>query len=258
MSSRPTAIAAPGLVLSQPTRHDEPVEEVAAGDELDRIGHDLPAHERGLHALGAHRDAVRDRDRVELHRRPARGPDALLHERREAPLVEVAGHRLDPRGRDADDRLGEVLVGEADGLEHRARAGAVGAVGQRGGDGASPDRKVGRRAGWTSSGVSEVVGRWDVGRAAPSVRARGARRSGRGYAIGVGGRSRVDARRVRRPPRRRWRRSAPAPSRSRRCPRGASGARTGRPRRRCPRRRAGGPPGPRGRRSPRRPGRPRA
>ena len=32
---------------------------------------------------------------------------------------------------DADDRLGEVLVGEADGLEHRPRAGPVGAVGDR-------------------------------------------------------------------------------------------------------------------------------
>ena len=31
---------------------------------------------------------------------------------------------------DADDRLGEVLVGEADRLEHRARGGAVGAVGE--------------------------------------------------------------------------------------------------------------------------------
>ena len=32
--------------------------------------------------------------------------------------------------RDADERLREVLVGEADGLEHRARAGAVDAVGE--------------------------------------------------------------------------------------------------------------------------------
>ena len=31
-----------------------------------------------LHALGAHRDAVGDRDRVELHRRAAGGADALL------------------------------------------------------------------------------------------------------------------------------------------------------------------------------------
>ena len=49
---------------------------------------------------------------------------------------------------DADDRLGEVLVGEADGLEHRPRAGPVGAVGQGGGmalGGVGRVRRVGHR-----------------------------------------------------------------------------------------------------------------
>ncbi len=40
--------------------------------------------ERGAHALGAHRDAVGDRDRVELDRRAARGADAVLDVRRRA------------------------------------------------------------------------------------------------------------------------------------------------------------------------------
>ena len=68
-----------------------------------------------------HRHAVGDRDRVELDRRAARGADALLHVLREHALVEVARHRLDPRRRDADQRLREILVGEADRLQHRAR-----------------------------------------------------------------------------------------------------------------------------------------
>jgi hypothetical protein len=42
----------------------------------------------------------------------------LLGERAQ---VEVARHRLDPRVGDADDRLGERLVVEADALQHRAR-----------------------------------------------------------------------------------------------------------------------------------------
>ena len=92
---------------------DEAVEQVAARDELDRVRDDLAADERGLHALGAHRHAVADRDRAELHRRAARRADALLDELRQPPLVEVAGHRLDPGRRDADDRLGQVVVGEA-------------------------------------------------------------------------------------------------------------------------------------------------
>ena len=42
---------------------DQPVEEVPARDELDRVGDHLARDERGLHALGAHADAVG-------HRRP--------------------------------------------------------------------------------------------------------------------------------------------------------------------------------------------
>ena len=53
-------------------RHrDDGVELVAAHDQLDRVGDHLAADQRGLHPLGAHRDAVGDRDRVELHRRAA-------------------------------------------------------------------------------------------------------------------------------------------------------------------------------------------
>src|ERR1022692_827648 len=43
----------------------------------------------------------------------------------ERAVVEVTRHRLDPRVPDADDRLGEVLRGEPDGAEHRARGRAI-------------------------------------------------------------------------------------------------------------------------------------
>jgi len=62
---------------------------------------------------------------------PPAGAYSLLHLHGELALVEVARHRLDPARGDADERLGKVLVGEADGLHHRAGAGAVDAVGQR-------------------------------------------------------------------------------------------------------------------------------
>ena len=58
---------------------DQPVEQVAAGDQLDRVGDHLAAHERGLHTLRAHRHAVADGDRAELHRCAARCADACLH-----------------------------------------------------------------------------------------------------------------------------------------------------------------------------------
>ena len=78
MSSRSSAITQPGIVLSQRADRDHRVELVAARGELDRVGDHLAADQGGLHPLGAHRDPVGDRDRVELHRRAARRADALL------------------------------------------------------------------------------------------------------------------------------------------------------------------------------------
>src|SRR5687767_13164120 len=54
---------------------DYAIEEVAAGDELDGVGDDFAADEGGLHALGAHGDAIGDGDGVELEGGGAGGPD---------------------------------------------------------------------------------------------------------------------------------------------------------------------------------------
>ena len=54
---------------------------------------------------------------------------ACLHLFRQRPQVEIAGHGLNPGVRDANDRLGQILVRKADGLQHSARAGAVLTVG---------------------------------------------------------------------------------------------------------------------------------
>src|SRR2546422_5621509 len=108
----------------------ERVEQMAARDELDRVGDDLARNKRCLHALGAHRDAVAHRDGAELNRRAARLTDAFLDPRRELPVVEVAGHDLDPRMRDADERPLKILVLVADRTHHRPRTGAVGTVDQ--------------------------------------------------------------------------------------------------------------------------------
>ena len=86
-------------------QHDQAVEAVAARDELDRVGDHLAADERGAHALGAHRDAVGDRHRVELHRRAAGGADARLDVLGQRPQVQVARADFDPGVGDADERL---------------------------------------------------------------------------------------------------------------------------------------------------------
>ena len=107
---------------------DDRVELVAARGQLDRVGDHLAADERALHARGPHRDPVRDRDRVELHRRAAGRADAGLDVLGEAAQVEVAGHRLDPGVGDADRRPLERVVVEPDALHVGARGGAIGAV----------------------------------------------------------------------------------------------------------------------------------
>src|SRR2546430_17283826 len=104
---------------------------MAAGHQLDGIGDPVAANQRGLHALGAHRNAVGDRDRVELDRGTAVGADALGDLLRELAMIRVARRQLDPAVRDADERPREVFVGEADGAAVRARGRAVGAVQQR-------------------------------------------------------------------------------------------------------------------------------
>ena len=104
---------------------------VTTRDKLDRVGDHLTRHERGAHALDAHRDAIRDRDGVELHRRSTGRADALLHPLRQLALVEVAGHRLNPFRSDTDERLCQILIREADGLQHRARGRTIRAVRDR-------------------------------------------------------------------------------------------------------------------------------
>ena len=111
-------------------QRDHGVEHVALGDELDAVGDHLAGHQAGPHAGGAHRDAVGDRDGVELHRRAAGGADALLDLGAQRAQVVGARHRLDPGAGDADDRLGEGLGVVADPVQLGARGGAVRALGE--------------------------------------------------------------------------------------------------------------------------------
>ena len=64
----------------------------------------------------AHGDAVGDRDGGEFPRRAARSGDALFHHLRLATEGDVAGCRFVPGGGDADQRLGDLLLGQAHGV----------------------------------------------------------------------------------------------------------------------------------------------
>ena len=69
--SRTIAIIRPGSDLSQPARPDQRVIAMAAHRQLDGIGDDLAADQRGFHPGMAHRDAVGDGDGGEFARRAA-------------------------------------------------------------------------------------------------------------------------------------------------------------------------------------------
>jgi len=77
-----------------------------------------------MHAHVALRDPVARGDDTELDGRAARGAHALAHSGGEAAQVLRARHDVRPRAHDADERLGEIVVGEPGRLEHRARGGA--------------------------------------------------------------------------------------------------------------------------------------
>ena len=100
---------------------DQRVVAMAAHGELDGIGDHLARHERRLHALVAHGDAVGHRDGGELARRAAGRGDALLGGLRLAGERDVAGRRLVPAGGDADEGLMDLLARQP----HRVVVGAV-------------------------------------------------------------------------------------------------------------------------------------
>ena len=118
-----------GLVAAD--QRDHAIELIGPRDELDRIGDHLAAHERRAHAFGAHRDAVGHRNRVELERRAAGGADAFTDPVRHLAQVVVARADLDPGVGDADERAGQILVGQARGFQHRPGRGPVGPGSQR-------------------------------------------------------------------------------------------------------------------------------
>ncbi|MEI2999352.1 MAG: hypothetical protein V8T86_00390 [Victivallis sp.] len=98
---------------------DHRVERMSGAHGLDAVGDDLAARKRIFHAGVAHRNAVADRDRIELVRNAARLADRVADDF--ADLFQVAVARNDVRVRVAhsDVRLLEILVGKP-GCTHEA------------------------------------------------------------------------------------------------------------------------------------------
>ena len=95
---------------------------MAADGQFDRIGDAFAGRQRRAHAVMAHGDAVGDGDGAEFARGAAGGGDALLDRLRLAHQRDIAGRGLVPAGRDADERLVDLLGGQP----HRVEIGPMG------------------------------------------------------------------------------------------------------------------------------------
>ena len=106
------------------------VEALGLHDRLDAVGDDLARHQREVHALVAHRDAVGHRDGAEFQRVAAgRECTPSLTDCASRSQRHVARGDLVPRRADADLRLGPVVVTHADRAQHAAGGGLLEAVG---------------------------------------------------------------------------------------------------------------------------------
>ncbi|MCV7207617.1 hypothetical protein [Mycolicibacterium canariasense] len=105
------------------------VQALGLHDGLDAVGDDLPRHQREVHALVAHGDAVGHRDGAEFQRVAARFVHTGLDLLGQPLQRHVARGDLVPRRTDADLRFGPVVVTHPDRTQHAASGRLLQAVG---------------------------------------------------------------------------------------------------------------------------------
>ena len=81
----------PGTTLSQLGMSTRPSRRVRPGHDLHRVGYDLAADQRVVHALVVHGQPVAHPDDVELHRDAAPLVHAVLHLLGDGAQVHVSG-----------------------------------------------------------------------------------------------------------------------------------------------------------------------
>ena len=133
MLMRSAAISMPGVILSQLEMHTIASAQCALTMYSTLSAIDLARRQAVEHAVMAHRDAVIDRDRVELLGDAAGLFDLAGHQLAEILEVHVAGNELRERIHHRDDRLAEILVLHSGRAPEAAGARHVAAV--RGGSG---------------------------------------------------------------------------------------------------------------------------
>ena len=121
-------ISMPGTILSQLGMQIMPSKQWASIMVSTRVGDQLAAGQRVLHAGVAHGDAVVDADRVEHEGHAAGLADALLDEVADLVQVDVAGDDVDVAVADGDERLAEIVLADAGGAQQAAMGGAGSAL----------------------------------------------------------------------------------------------------------------------------------
>ena len=128
MSSRARAIAAPGIVLSQPTRITSASNMLARATSsiesamTSRLTSDIRMPSVPM-VMPSDTETVLNSIGV-----AAGSADAVLHRHREAAQVQVARTDFDPGVGDPDEGLAQVVVREPDRLEHGAGGGTMAAA----------------------------------------------------------------------------------------------------------------------------------
>ena len=115
-------------VLVAATNRHKTVHALATDHGFDRVGNDLTRHKRVFHALGAHRNAVGNRDGVEHHPLATGRIRALAGLASEFVDVHVARRHLAPSRSNANVRLGKILFLKTNGIKHRTTRRAVRAI----------------------------------------------------------------------------------------------------------------------------------
>jgi hypothetical protein len=111
---------------------DQPVVPLRAHHGLDRIRDEVPRRQRVAHAVGAHRQPVTHADRVEAQPYQTSTLNTGLDLGGQAIEVHVARVALVPHAADADLRLLQIHVGQADAVEHRLRRALAARLGDAG------------------------------------------------------------------------------------------------------------------------------
>src|SRR5262245_11036013 len=115
-----------GNGLVAPHENNKRVKQIAARDQFDRVGDHFATNQRGFHTLGAHGDAIGNRNRVEFQRSAAGFADAGFHVFGKFAQMVVARADFDPRVRYADQWLFEVIVVQPGSAQHGTCSSAVG------------------------------------------------------------------------------------------------------------------------------------